>query len=161
MTGPSRSLIRPLVYRKFPELVNVDPMANIKISIRQTGVSTSKALLRDHRVLIDRPTAKGGNDLGPMGGELFLASVGGCFMSNLLAAAKAREAEISGIETIATGTLTEAPVRFASVELEVTAVCSDGELLAKLVEIAERGCIMVNTLRGGVDLTVKVNSGAA
>ena len=132
-------------------------MAEIKVHIRATGVSTSEAAIRDHRVLIDRPSAKGGADLGPMGGELFLAAVGGCFMSNLLAAAKGREAEVTDIQTTVTGTLTDAPVRFSSVQLEVTAQCKDTQLLAKLVDIAERGCIMVNTLRGNVDLAVKLN----
>ena len=134
-------------------------MAEIRIQVRQTGVSTSQAVIRDHRVLIDRPTAKGGEDKGPMGGELFLAAVGGCFMSNLLAAAKGREVEISNIETNVTGTLAEAPTRFSSVQMEVNAICKDPDLLAKLVGIAERGCIMVNTLRGHCDLAVKLNAG--
>jgi len=71
-------------------------MANeIKIAIRQTSAATSEAAIRQHKTLIDRPAAKGGDDQGPMGGELFLAAIGGCFMSNLLAAIKGREAEIS------------------------------------------------------------------
>ena len=93
-----------------------------------------------------------------MGGELFLASIGGCFMSNLLAAIKAREADISEVQTEVIGTLAEAPMRFSSVELLVTAKYSDAELFEKLVEIAERGCIMTNTLRGKLDLTVRVLS---
>ena len=73
-------------------------MANeMKIALRQTAASTSEAAVRQHKILIDRPAAKGGDDRGPMGGELFLAAIGGCFMSNLLAAIKAREA----INTIA------------------------------------------------------------
>jgi len=67
----------------------------MKIQLRQVSNSTSEATLRTHQVLIDRPAEKGGADMGPMGGELFLAGVGGCFMSNLLAAIRAREAEIS------------------------------------------------------------------
>ena len=55
-------------------------MANeMKIKLRQTSASTSEATMGRHRVLIDRPTAKGGADAGPMGGELFLAALGGCF----------------------------------------------------------------------------------
>ena len=37
--------------------------------------------MRSHQVLVDRPVEKGGADEGPMGGELFLAAVGGCFMT--------------------------------------------------------------------------------
>jgi hypothetical protein len=35
------------------------------------GTPTSEGVARDHRVLIDRPTAMGGLDPGPMGGEPF------------------------------------------------------------------------------------------
>src|SRR5579862_8570271 len=123
-------------------------MANeIKIKIRQTSASTSEAEIRQHRVLVDRPEAKGGNDQGPMGGEIFLAAIGGCFMSNLLAAVKAREADVSGVQTEVVGSMADAPTRFTAVELLVSADYSDRELFEKLVEIAERGCILVNTLR--------------
>jgi putative redox protein len=132
-------------------------MANdIKIQIRQIAASTSEADIRSHQVLIDRPTSKGGDDQGPMGGELFLAAIGGCFMSNLLAAIKARAADVSGVQTEVIGLLTDSPARFSAVELCVSANYSDRELFEKLVEIAERGCIMVNTLRGKLDLTVSI-----
>jgi len=132
-------------------------MANeIKIAIRQTSASTSEAAIRQHKVAIDRPAAKGGEDQGPMGGELFLAAIGGCFMSNLLAAIKGREAEVSGVQTEVIGTLAESPARFAAVEINVTAKYSDREQFEKLVEIADRGCIMMNTLRGKLDIQVRI-----
>jgi putative redox protein len=62
-------------------------MANeIRVVLQQILLTTSEATMRQHKVLVDRSAAKGGTDLGPMGGELFLSAVGGCFMSNLLAA---------------------------------------------------------------------------
>lgn len=128
----------------------------IKIQLHQVSTSTSEATIRDHQVLIDRPVAKGGTNMGPMGGELFLAAVGGCFMSNLLAAIKAREAEISEIRTEVIGTLADAPVRFEAVELNVTAVSVDRELFERVVEIADRACIMMNTLRGKLDVRVRI-----
>ena len=132
-------------------------MANeIKIQLRQVSASTSEATLRNHQVLIDRPLAKGGTDMGPMGGELFLAAVGGCFMSNLLAAIKAREAEISDVRTEVIGTLADAPARFAAVDLYITAESVNRDALERLVEIADRGCIMMNTLRGNLDVRVRV-----
>ena len=126
------------------------------IQIRQTGAATSEAGIRQHKVLIDRPTSKGGDDQGPMGGELFLASIGGCFMSNLLAAIRAREAAVSDVRTEVIGSLAESPARFSSVELCVSANYSDRDLFEKLVEIAERGCIMVNTLRGTLEVTTRI-----
>jgi putative redox protein len=133
------------------------------IQIRRISGSASEAEIREHRVTIDRPAAKGGTDTGPMGGELFLASVGGCLMSNLLAAIRAREAEIADVRVEVTGTLADTPARFTGVELRVSAECGDQVLVDKLVEIADRGCIMMNTLRGMVDLKVSaqvISSGA-
>src|SRR5271156_4116594 len=122
--------------------------SKIKIELRQISASTSEATIGRHQVLIDRPIAKGGSDAGPMGGELFLAGVGGCFMSNLLAAIKAREAQVSDARVEVVGTADGSPAQFVRVELLVTAESADRETLERLVEIADRGCIMMNTLRG-------------
>src|ERR1700676_3389225 len=118
------------------------------IQLRQVSTSSSEAAVRAHSVRIDRPASKGGSDLGPMGGELFLAAVGGCFMSNLLAAIRARDSNISGVRSEVIGILADSRTRFEAVELCITADSPDRELLERLVEIADRGCIMMNTLRG-------------
>jgi putative redox protein len=131
-------------------------MNQMKIQLRQVSGSTSAATLRTHQVLIDRPVEKGGADMGPMGGELFLAAVGGCFMSNLLAAIRAREAAISGVRAEVTGTIADSPARFSAVEVCVNAESPSPEALERLVEIADRGCIMMNTLRGALDLRVRI-----
>jgi putative redox protein len=133
-------------------------MNQIKIQLHQVACSTSEAVLRDHRVLIDRPTAKGGADSGPMGGELFLASVGGCFMSNLLAAIKARGAEVSDVRTEVIGTMADSPARFISIEVCITAQSTSPELLERLVEISDRSCIMMNTLRDKIEIQVRIGS---
>jgi putative redox protein len=128
------------------------------IQLRQVSASTSEATIGQHHVLIDRPTEKGGSDAGPMGGQLFLAAVGGCFMSTLLAAIKAREAEISAVHLEVAGSLDDLPARFSAVELRVAAEGHDRELLERIVEIADRGCIMMNTLRGKLDVKVLVGA---
>ncbi len=132
--------------------------SQMKIQIRQISASTSEVEIRQHKILIDRPASKGGQDQGPMGGELFLASIGGCFMSTLLAAICARKADVSEVRAEVAGTLVDSPTRFSSVEVRVSANCSDRELFERLVEIAERGCIIVNTLRGKLDLTVRIGA---
>jgi putative redox protein len=133
-------------------------MDPIKIQICQTSASTSEAAIRQHRILIDRPTSKGGEDQGPMGGELFLAAIGGCFMSTLLAAIKAREADVSEVQAEVIGSLVDSPARFSAVEVCVSARYSDRELFERMVEIAEKGCLIVNTLRGKLELTVRIGA---
>jgi putative redox protein len=120
------------------------------------SASTSEATIRGHRITIDRPTSKGGADAGPMGGELFLAAIGGCFMSNLLAAIKARGLDIPGLEIEVTADMAESPDRFAAVELCVTADGADPKVLEKLVEIADRSCIMMHTLRGKLEIRTRI-----
>lgn len=132
-------------------------MANeITAALAQIGPTTTEARIRQHTVIVDRPATKGGADQGPMGGELFLAAIGGCFMSNLLAVIKTRGAAVAGARVDVVGTLTDAPTRYQAVELRVAADCEDRELLEKLVEIADRGCIMTNTLRDKIDLAVRI-----
>ena len=130
----------------------------LKIQLRQISASTSEATIGRHQVLIDRPAAKGGSDAGPMGGELFLAAVGGCFMSNLLAAIRAREAQISDVRVEVVGSLADSPARFSGIELRITAESRDRDLLEQLVEIADRGCIMMNTLRGKLDVRTLIGA---
>ena len=130
-------------------------MPTVQIELQQVGPATSEATIRGHKVLIDRPEAKGGDDKGPMGGELLLAALGGCFMSNLLAAVRAREADISNVYTEVTGTLGENPARFTAIDMVVSADGADSALLDKLVTIAERACITANTLRDAVTLTTR------
>jgi putative redox protein len=134
--------------------------ATIQIQLDQLSASATGATIRNHRLQIDRPESKGGNNSGPMGGELFLAAVGGCFMSNLLAAIQSRNAQITEVHTTVVGTLEESPARFSAIELQVQAQCPDPQLFEKLVEIAERGCIMVNTLRS-YDCTLRIKTGPA
>jgi len=124
--------------------------------VRQISGSTSEGRARSHSVRCDRPEAKGGSDGGPMGGELFLIGLGGCFMSNLLAAIESREAEITAVEVALSAQLEGTPPRFTEIELQVSGVYQDKEELEKLVIIAERGCIVANTIRDAVVLRTRV-----
>jgi len=126
----------------------------IAIQVNQAGASTSQGLIRNHEVMIDRPESKGGADKGAMGGELLLASLGGCFSSNLLAAITAREAAISNVNITVTGTLDGTPASFTAIDMKVAADHDDAEMLEKLITISERSCIVANTLKDSVKLTI-------
>ena len=132
-------------------------MPDIQVDVKQQNKSTSRASIRQHQVVIDRPESKGGADQGAMGGELLLASLGGCFMSTLLAAINARESNISDVHVQVTGTLDGNPAHFTSIHMHVTAQHDDPQALEKLVTIAERSCIVANTLKGSVTLRTTVN----
>ena len=132
-------------------------MANeITIQIAQISPTTSEATIRRHRVKVDRPEPKGGADEGPMGGELVLAAIGGGVMSNLLAAIRAREAAVTDATVEVIGTLADSPARFSAVDMFVRATYDDAALFEKLVDIADRGCIMMNTLRGKLEVNLRI-----
>ncbi|MCM3878877.1 MAG: OsmC family protein [Vicinamibacterales bacterium] len=126
------------------------------VEVDQVGASTSKGAARTHSVLIDRPADKGGDDRGPLGGELLLLSLGGCFMSTLLAAARTRDAALSGVKVTVTGTVGGVPERFESLHMRVSAQHEDRDLLRKLITLAERGCLVTNTLRDAAVVTVEL-----
>ena len=128
----------------------------VTVGVDQVGPSTGKATARSHSLLIDRPVEKGGEDRGPLGGELLLLSLGGCFLSTLLAAIKTRSADVSDVHVIVTGSIGGVPERFEAIDMRVTARHGDVDLMRKLVGMAERGCLVTNTLRDAVVLKVEV-----
>ncbi len=131
-------------------------MSAVTVTVEQQTPTAIKGTARQHAVMIDRPVAKEGTDEGAMGGELLLVSLGGCFMSNLLAAIRAREAAVSDVAINIIGTLESAPSRFSAVEMQISAAYEDRALMEKLVTIAERGCIVANTLKKSVDLSLTI-----
>ena len=131
-------------------------MPTIQVKVEQISPATSKGTIRQHEVLIDRPEAKGGEDRGAMGGELLLASLGGCFMSTLLAAVKARDAAIANVSIALDGTLEGSPSRFTAIGMKIAGDYEDKAQMEKLVTIAERSCIVANTLKDAVELSFEV-----
>ena len=131
-------------------------MPEIKIEVQQAGEISSEASIRDHKVVIDRPEAKGGTDKGPMGGELLLAGLGGCFMSNLLAAIAARDIEASNMKLVVSGNLEQHPPRFTSATINISGNYSDKAEIERLADMSEKACISANTLKGSIDLNIVV-----
>lgn len=131
-------------------------MATATAVVKQIGNTASRGNARGHEIVMDRPEAKNGGNEGMMGGEAVLAGLGGCFMSNLLAAAQSRDIVLTNANADIEGDLTESPARFTAIRMKVSATCQPPEELSKLVTIAERGCIAANTLRAALDLQVEI-----
>jgi putative redox protein len=118
----------------------------LRIQLESVGPTTTRATVRVHTALVDRPAAKGGEDRGPLGGEYLLVALGGCFMSNLLAAIRAREATITNVRADVAATMDGQPDRFTDFTVTVSAERSDPGEVRKLIEIAARACAVTNTL---------------
>jgi putative redox protein len=126
----------------------------ISVEVEQIGPSTGQARARSHTVLVDRPVEKDGSDRGPLGGEYLLMSLGGCFLSTLLAAVRTREADVSNVRVSVAGTVGGVPERFESMALRVSGKYGDEDLMRKLIALSERGCLVTNTLRNAVVISV-------
>lgn len=127
-------------------------MPEIGVSLRPVGGSVVVGQARDHTVTIDWPKEKEGTDAGPMGGELLLLALGGCYASTFLAALRAEdpEADASDIRFQVDGTLVSAPTRFSEITVRVSAPASLQDLISKPLLKAERGCIVHNSIRDAV-----------
>jgi putative redox protein len=126
----------------------------VSVEIEQVGPSTGSATARSHTVLVDRPVENGGGDRGPLGGEYLLIALGGCFLSTLLAAVRTREADVASVRVSVVGTVGGVPERFESIAMRVSAKYSEDGLMRKLIAIAERGCLVTNTLKDAVGISV-------
>ena len=127
----------------------------LTVRLEQIGPSTAAAQARSHTVLVDRPVTKGGEDRGPLGGEFLLVALGGCFLSNLLAAIRIRDAAVSNVAVNVSGTMDGPPDRFTAFGLSVAAVHGDPDLVRKLIAIAARACAVTNTLRRSAAVTLE------
>ncbi|MGW4947924.1 OsmC family protein [Actinoplanes sp. NPDC004185] len=133
-------------------------MEQMTVALDQSGRTATTANIRDHAIVMDRPSSSGGSNTGPMGGETLLASVGGCFMSTLYAAAEARSISVEGATCRVTGEFALNPRRFSAIRIEVAcASCSPADL-GHLVDVAERGCLVAATLRQGMSVTASVTA---
>jgi len=126
----------------------------VSVRVTQAGSTWSAGTAREHALVMDRPEAKGGHNRGPLGGETFLMALGGCFMSNLLAAAKARELDVSNVQLSIAGTLGSAPPRYTDISMAIAADYTDRDQMEKVVTVAERGCVVANTLKGMLKLDI-------
>ncbi len=121
-----------------------------------SGSTAARTRIRNHELVTDRPVEKGGGNQGPMGGELLVASLGGCFMSNLIAAFQGRELAHEGLAVTVRGTLDGTPPRFQKMAMAVQGKGIDRDQMEKMVLIAERGCIVANTLKQFMDVEISI-----
>ncbi|MFJ9012762.1 OsmC family protein [Streptomyces canus] len=127
-------------------------MPEIGVSLRPVGGSVVVGQARDHTLTIDRPKEKEGTDAGPMGGELLLLALGGCYVSTFLAALQAEDpqADPAAFSFRVDGTLTSAPTRFSEITVRVSAPAGLQDLISKPLLKAERGCIVHNSIRDAI-----------
>lgn len=129
----------------------------LEVSISQQDTNVTAASVRKHTVLSDTPEEAGGTDVGPRARELFLMSIGACFMKNLQAAIAARQMNMRDIRIQVIGHENGHPKRIERIELNISASYDDEAAMLRLVTIAERSCTLTNTIRHAMDITFSVS----
>lgn len=129
-------------------------MSNLKIHLKQCSKSAMELENDKLKIIIDRPIENGGEGKGILGGEYLLTGIGGCYSSNLFAAAQSRNINVEGLTLEITATISQdIPKRFSKIDIAVSyESCSDEQVFDKLMAIAERACISVNTVKNGLIL---------
>jgi putative redox protein len=122
----------------------------------------SLGIAGNHSVTIGRLGESDDANTGFKASELLLLSLAGCFNSTLVRATKSRQISLTKLDTQVYAESAENPSRFSALRLEVDLAATDkdgielsAEELDKLIEIAERGCFITNTLRPSVAITIQ------
>ena len=132
----------------------------IELQLKQHSPTSMKLVNDQFAVIVDRPISKGGGGTGLMGGQHLLMGIAGCFCSNLFAASQARDILLEGVEVhITAQTSDTAPPRFTEIQMDVSyAHCSDPDSFPKLLQIAEKGCISVNTVKNSMSVRIQTEA---
>lgn len=119
------------------------------------------AIARQHAIVVDRNANLGGSDLGFTGGEVFFSGIGTCLLTTLIGAARHRNIELTKVEFSISGETESNPSRWTSINVNaVVEGNASPEEIQKLVTIAERSCIVSNTVALGAPIHVTLNQGA-
>ena len=114
-------------------------------------------------IQVGPPLAYGGSTdtLNPE--ELFVASINSCIMLVFYHFANQRKVDIMQYDSVAKGTVAKTPngLRFTQVQVEATVSLEDSgqtDQVAKLTELAEKYCLVSNSVSCPIEYSVQVAS---
>ncbi|WP_275783775.1 OsmC family protein [Pararhizobium gei] len=108
-----------------------------------------------HTVVIDRPAGKaGGLGLGFNGAQLLALALGGCFCNDLRYTAALMHVEIGNIAVSVTLDLDGEPLLATAATMAVSCEMLDGSDPQALITRAKATCMVSNSLRRGVPVTI-------
>lgn len=125
----------------------------VKVQLVEGTLGVASA--RSHAIVVDRNANLGGSDLGFTGGEVFFTGIGTCLLTTLIGAARARDITLTKVEFNITGETETGPSRWTSINVNaIVEGDASTEEIQKLVTIAERSCIVSNTVQLGAPIHV-------
>lgn len=133
-------------------------MATVTVELRNVeGTQAALGWAGGHTIVVDRPEDKaGGMGLGFNGAQLLALSLGGCFCNDLRYAAEELGVRIAAVEVSVALELEGKPLLATAATLRVTCHMGDGSDPQALVERAKTICMVANSLRRGVPVTIEL-----
>ncbi len=131
-------------------------MKNISIALNQYSSLVMQLENEDENILVGRSNNSLYSSKGLVGGEYLLVGIGGCFSSALLSAAQSSNIKIIGLKVEVTAKISVSLKRLNKINLTISyGYCSSPNEFEKLLKVAEKGCISINTLKHKPLISIK------
>lgn len=119
------------------------------------GTQAAMGWAGGHTVIVDRPEGRaGGMGLGFNGAQLLALAIGGCFCNDLRYVAEEMNLSLGKISVTVTIELAGSPLVATSALMQVDCRLKDGSDGSAVVERAKSSCMVSNSLRQGVPVTI-------
>lgn len=132
-------------------------MVSMTIELRNVeGTQAAMGWASGHTVVVDRPDGKaGGKGLGFNGGQLLALAIGGCFCNDLRYVADAAGVPLGKIAVSVTIELEGDPLLTTAATMTVSCETLDGSDPEGIIERARATCMVSNSLRAGIPVTIR------
>ncbi len=132
-------------------------MVAMTVELRNVeGTEAAMGWAGGHTIVVDRPEGKaGGLGLGFNGAQLLALAIGGCFCNDLRYVADEIGVALGKIAVSVTVELEGEPLITTAATMEVSCETMDGSDCHRVIERAKSTCMVSNSLRQGIPITVQ------
>jgi organic hydroperoxide reductase OsmC/OhrA len=132
-------------------------MAVVTVELRNIeGTQAAMGWAGAHTLIVDRPNGKaGGMGLGFNGAQLLALAIGGCFCNDLRYVAQEMGVGLGKISVSVTVELAGEPTLAIAATMIVSCETEDGSDSRAVIEKATESCMVSNSLRNGVPVTIE------
>jgi organic hydroperoxide reductase OsmC/OhrA len=132
-------------------------MVSVTVELRNVeGTEAAMGWAGGHTMVVDRPEGKaGGLGLGFNGAQLLALAIGGCFCNDLRYVAQEMNVGLNKIAVSVKVELEGDPLITTAATMEVSCEALDGSDLEPVIERAKNTCMVSNSLRRGIPVTVQ------
>jgi organic hydroperoxide reductase OsmC/OhrA len=132
-------------------------MASMTVELRNVAdTQAAMGWAGGHTIVVDRPEGRaGGLGLGFNGGQLLALALGGCFCNDLRYVADELGIALGKIAVSVTIDLDGDPLLTTAAAMTVTCETLDGSDPQTVIERASARCMVANSLRAGVAVTIR------